>query len=201
MYQHTKRHQFDLKLVVTDRECGAANFARKNDIPLVVLDQATHPDFSAALQRILDINQIDYAYFFFKRLLKGELLQRYRHRLLNFHPSLLPACPGLHGFEDTLKSGAILAGSTVHFIDAGMDTGPQIMQTITPALGVDAAYLRHVIFAQQCAALHHLHRQLRSGVALDRLDISEHSLAQGFYPNIDPAAINLYHTLLDTFRC
>ena len=44
-------------------------------------------------------------------------------QVINFHPSILPACPGMNGFEDTIESGAMHVGSTVHFVDTGIDTG------------------------------------------------------------------------------
>ncbi|MDA1381029.1 formyltransferase family protein [Plesiomonas shigelloides subsp. oncorhynchi] len=71
---------------------------------------------------------------FYTRLLSDVFLKAHPHRVINFHPSILPACPGMDGFGDTLKSGALFIGSTVHFIDEGMDTGKPILQAAFPEI-------------------------------------------------------------------
>lgn len=68
----------------------------------------------------------------YMRLLKGPLLEAYPGRILNVHPALLPAFPGLHAQRQALEYGAKVAGATVHFVDAGMDTGPVILQAAVP---------------------------------------------------------------------
>lgn len=74
--------------------------------------------------------------------------------MINFHPSILPACPGMDGFGDTLKSGALFIGSTVHFIDEGMDTGKPILQAAFPRNpGESITKLRHRVFLQQVISL------------------------------------------------
>ncbi len=64
----------------------------------------------------------------YMRLLGAELVDTYTGRILNIHPSLLPAFPGMHAIERSFQSGAARAGITVHLVDAGMDTGPVIAQ-------------------------------------------------------------------------
>lgn len=68
----------------------------------------------------------------FMRIVKPKLIGAYRHRMVNIHPSLLPAFPGLHAWTQALEYGARVAGCTVHFVDEGTDTGPIIVQRSVP---------------------------------------------------------------------
>ncbi|MFT3991397.1 MAG: phosphoribosylglycinamide formyltransferase [Luteolibacter sp.] len=79
----------------------------------------------------------------FLRLVKAPLLEAYPERILNIHPSLLPAFPGLESWKQALEAGAAEAGCTVHFVDAGMDTGPIILQEAVPILADDTAESLH----------------------------------------------------------
>ena len=194
VYINTLRQQFDLDLVIVDRVCGAVNFASLNQIQLEVFD-AQNPN---ALDQILDKHNIDYLYLFYTRLIPSEVVQKYKGRIINFHPSLLPACPGLSGFEDTIKSGALIAGSTAHYIDEGMDTGPQIIQTYTSTKGVSTAELRHIIFAQQCASLFQIHKKLKMNI--DPLQSSDYELSEGFCPGIDADAMLLFRKIMTLLK-
>jgi phosphoribosylglycinamide formyltransferase-1 len=73
----------------------------------------------------------------FMRLVKAPLLDAFPGRILNIHPSLLPAFPGLHAWEQAVAAGARESGCTVHYVDAGMDTGPVILQQSVPVLPED----------------------------------------------------------------
>jgi phosphoribosylglycinamide formyltransferase-1 len=64
----------------------------------------------------------------FMRLLSPEFVDAYEGRFINLHPSLLPSFPGPHAVRDALLAGASVTGTTVHFVDHGVDTGPVIMQ-------------------------------------------------------------------------
>ncbi len=68
----------------------------------------------------------------YMRLLGHELLERYRGRVINIHPALLPSFPGAHGYEDAWDYGVKVSGCTVHFVDEGCDTGPIILQAVNP---------------------------------------------------------------------
>ncbi len=73
----------------------------------------------------------------YMRLVGTPLLAAYPQRILNIHPALLPSFPGLHGHRDALQYGVKVSGCTVHFVDAGMDTGPVIVQRAVPVLDND----------------------------------------------------------------
>ena len=64
----------------------------------------------------------------FMRIISPEFVKKYKNRIINIHPALLPAFPGLDSQKQALEYGAKYSGCTVHFVDAGMDTGPVIIQ-------------------------------------------------------------------------
>ena len=66
----------------------------------------------------------------FMRIISPEFVKKYKNRIINIHPALLPAFPGLDSQKQALEYGAKYSGCTVHFVDAGMDTGPVIIQAI-----------------------------------------------------------------------
>jgi phosphoribosylglycinamide formyltransferase 1 len=79
----------------------------------------------------------------FMRIIKEGLLDAYPGRVINIHPSLLPAFPGLHAWKQALDYGTKVAGCTVHFVDAGTDTGPIIVQNSVPILDDDTPESLH----------------------------------------------------------
>jgi len=79
----------------------------------------------------------------FMRIIKKRFLAAYAGRILNIHPSLLPAFPGLHAWEQALAYGAKVTGCTVHFVDEGTDTGPVILQRSVPVLDDDTPESLH----------------------------------------------------------
>jgi len=79
----------------------------------------------------------------FMRLVKSALITRFAGRIVNIHPALLPAFPGLQSWKQALDYGAKIAGCTVHFVDEGMDTGPIILQKAVPILDDDTPETLH----------------------------------------------------------
>lgn len=79
----------------------------------------------------------------FLRLVKRPLLDAFPNRILNIHPSLLPAFPGLESWKQALDAGVPETGCTVHLVDEGMDTGPIILQERVPVLTGDTAETLH----------------------------------------------------------
>jgi len=73
----------------------------------------------------------------FMRVLKGEFLRAFEGRIVNIHPSLLPSFPGLEAWKQALDHGVKVTGCTVHFVDAGVDSGPIIGQQTVPVLDHD----------------------------------------------------------------
>src|SRR6187402_724933 len=79
----------------------------------------------------------------FMRILKGEFLRAFANRVVNIHPSLLPAFPGLEAWKQALDYGVKITGCTVHFVDQGIDSGAIIAQTAVPVLDGDTAATVH----------------------------------------------------------
>lgn len=73
---------------------------------------------------------IDYLFVFGKRILKGELLEKYRNKIINFHPAILPSFKGIKAIDQALETDVILLGNTAHFIDENIDEGIMIMQAL-----------------------------------------------------------------------
>lgn len=79
----------------------------------------------------------------FMRLVKRPLLDAFPNRILNIHPSLLPAFPGVEAWKQALEAGVSETGCTVHLVDEGMDTGPVLLQERVPVLPGDTAESLH----------------------------------------------------------
>lgn len=79
----------------------------------------------------------------FMRVLKGDFLRAFPARIVNIHPSLLPAFPGLEAWKQALDYGVKVTGCTVHFVDAGVDSGPIIAQETVPVLADDTPATLH----------------------------------------------------------
>lgn len=118
IYLKEKLEKFDIKFVLFDYNSILVEKERKNI------------ELSNCILEVLKKYEIDYCFSFGDHILKGTLLYEYQNRIINFHPSLLPAYPGLKAIDQAIAGGANLLGNTAHFIDAGMDTGPVIMQSV-----------------------------------------------------------------------
>ena len=129
--------------------------ARRAGIPAQAIDCApfkTKLDGAAEQQVIATLreHQVDTVVLAgFMRMVKPGLLAAFPNRVLNIHPALLPAFPGLAAWKQALDYGARVAGCTVHFVDAGMDTGPIIVQRTVPVLTDDTAESLHARIQEQ----------------------------------------------------
>jgi phosphoribosylglycinamide formyltransferase-1 len=129
-------------VVVADRERAAAlERAASARVPAEFLDPKAYGDreaYDAALLACLERSRVELVCLAgFMRILGVDLVRRLRGRLINIHPSLLPAFPGLHAQRQALDHGVKIAGVTVHFVDEGIDTGPIIAQASVPVLDDD----------------------------------------------------------------
>ena len=124
-------------VVIADRERALAlERAAGAGVPGVFLDPKAYGDreaYDAALLACLDAYGVELVCLAgFMRILGAAFVRRLRGRLINIHPSLLPAFPGLHAQRQALDHGVKVAGVTVHFVDEGVDTGPIIAQASVP---------------------------------------------------------------------
>ncbi len=105
---------------------------------------ASRQDFERELLRVLDEHHVEAVILAgFMRVLTATFTERYPQRILNTHPSLLPAFPGAHAPADALEHGAKISGVTVHFVDATLDGGPIIAQRAVPVEDDDDATSLH----------------------------------------------------------
>lgn len=97
-------------------------------------------DYDKEVIKILDDNKIDLVVLAgFMRLLSPHFIRSYTQKIINIHPSLLPAFPGLDVQEQAITHGAKYSGATVHFVDEGLDSGPIILQSAVPISDTDTA--------------------------------------------------------------
>jgi phosphoribosylglycinamide formyltransferase-1 len=100
----------------------------------------------------------------FMRIVKPKLLEAFPMRVLNIHPAILPAFPGVHSWTQALDYGCKVAGVTVHFVDAGTDSGPIIVQKVVPVMEDDTPETLHVrIQVQEHLAYPEALRHLAAG--------------------------------------
>ncbi|MFN3604792.1 MAG: phosphoribosylglycinamide formyltransferase [Leptonema sp. (in: bacteria)] len=119
--------------LITDREnTGAEKHAKDYQIPVKIISYKNFSDknlFNQILLKEAKSFEPDLILCAgFMRILPKEFIQSFPDRIMNIHPSLLPAFPGLHAQRQALEYGVKISGCTVHFIDEGIDTGPIILQ-------------------------------------------------------------------------
>ncbi len=135
-------------------------FAQDHGIATAVVDHKAHGDrtaFDDALATAIDTQRPDLVVLAgFMRILGAAFVQRYQGRLLNIHPSLLPAFPGLHTHRRALQAGCQAVGATVHFVTPQLDHGPIVMQSVVAVhpgddedtLAARVLATEHVIYPQ-----------------------------------------------------
>ena len=128
--------------VIANRpDAQGLDFARSHGIAAAVVDHRAQPSreaFDAQLAQVVDRFAPDLLLLAgFMRILGPDFVQRYQGRMLNIHPSLLPAFPGLHTHRRALQAGCKLVGATVHFVTPELDHGPIVMQSAVPVLAGD----------------------------------------------------------------
>ena len=140
----------EVAIVLSDVEgAGILSHARERKLPAQFippgkfrnkLDEEAERAFVAALLAA-KVDLIVLAGFM--RVLKGDFLRAFEGRIVNIHPSLLPSFPGLEAWKQALDQGVKVAGCTVHFVDAGVDSGAIIGQQAVPVLDNDTAASLH----------------------------------------------------------
>ena len=133
-------------LCVTDKKnAGGIQYAEQHDVPVLVetLDTAIakedrRQEHEQRIAKQLDEADIDLIVLSgYMRLLSSGFVEKYFPRIVNIHPSLLPAFPGKDAHTDVLASGVRVSGCSIHVVDAGMDTGPILAQRRVPVFSSD----------------------------------------------------------------
>ncbi len=166
----------ELALVLSDvANARILDHARQRNIPArfiepgkfrTKLDEAAEAAFIQALVEA----RVDLVVLAgFMRVLKGGLLRQFEGRIVNIHPSLLPSFPGLEAWKQAFDHGVKVTGCTVHFVDAGVDSGPIIGQQTVPVLDTETPETLHARIQQ---AEHQLYPECVAAIA--RGEISVH---------------------------
>lgn len=130
-----------INVVISNKaDAYALERARNHGINAVFLDPSEYgrDEYDRAILNVLsqyDTDLLLLAGYF--RILGNEIIKAYRNRIMNIHPSLLPAFKGLHAQKQAFEYGVKVAGCTVHFVDEGLDSGPIILQKCVPVLSGD----------------------------------------------------------------
>jgi phosphoribosylglycinamide formyltransferase-1 len=161
-----KLHDAQVAAVISNRpDAGGLALAREQLVATGVVDHRKYDSreaFEAELARVIDMRQPKLVVLAgFMRILTPAFVERYRGRLINIHPSLLPAFPGLHTHQRAIEAGCRFAGATVHQVTQELDFGPILDQAVVPVLPDDtpeslAARVltqEHVIYPRAIAAL------------------------------------------------
>ena len=143
--------------VIANRpDAAGLAFAAAHGIATAVVDHkgyATRDAFDTALATAIDAHQPDLVVLAgFMRILGADFVRRFEGRMLNIHPSLLPAFTGLGTHRRAIQAGCKLAGATVHFVTAELDHGPIVVQAAVPVLpGDDEETLAARVIAREHA--------------------------------------------------
>jgi len=115
--------------------------AKKHGIKAVVVNDREFSDKSSyekEIIKVLESNSVDLVCLAgYMKLISPEFVRHFKGRMMNIHPALLPAFPGLHVQKKALEHGVKYSGATVHFVDEGCDTGPIIIQAVVPVFDND----------------------------------------------------------------
>ncbi len=171
----SERWNARIAAVISNRDDAAGlSFARDRRIATAVVDHrafAARADFDAALAAEVDAHAPDaVALAGFMRILGPAFVQRFAGRLVNIHPSLLPAFPGLHTHRRAIEAGCKVAGASVHLVTADLDHGPIVAQAIVPVLRDDD---EDALSARVLAQEHRLYPLALRWLVDGRLDVRD----------------------------
>jgi phosphoribosylglycinamide formyltransferase 1 len=160
-------------VISNDAKAGGLAAAKKHGIATRVVEHRQHPDrasFDAALRAEIDACNPELIVLAgFMRILTAEFVNHYRGRLINIHPSLLPAFTGLDTHRRALEAGVKVHGCTVHFVTPALDHGPIVIQAAVPVLPDDS---EETLAARVLAEEHRIYPQAVRWFCDDRLAIS-----------------------------
>jgi len=149
-YIKSEKPPFEISIVLSDNpDAFALKRAWKEGIKAMYIPPGKYktflePDVEKKYVEILKENGVQLVCLAgFMRVIKKNFLQSFPDSIINIHPSLLPAFPGLEAWKQALEYGVKFTGCTVHFVEEGVDTGPIIMQAVVPVLPDDTPESLH----------------------------------------------------------
>ena len=161
-----------IRAVISNRpDAKGLEWARSQSLPTQVVDHKAFPTreaFDGALAQAIEELRPDVILLAgFMRILTPEFIARFPRRILNIHPSLLPAFPGLHTHRQALGAGVKLHGCTVHFVTPSLDSGPIVIQAAVPVLAGDT---EETLAGRVLEAEHRIYPQAVRWMVEDRLE-------------------------------
>lgn len=152
-----------IKVLISNKESALGiDYAKENNIPFVILSQKSWEEDAIGILKKHKINLVCLAGFM--KIVSPKLINFMKGWIINIHPSLLPAFPGLNVHERVLSSGFPYSGCTVHWVDEGVDTGPIINQSVVPVLkGDDEARLSSRILKEEHSLYPSVVRKISDG--------------------------------------
>jgi len=174
------RTGLDVKAVISNRpDAPGLAWARSQGLPAIALDHkahATREAFDAELAAAIERLAPDLVLLAgFMRILTPEFIARFPRRILNIHPSLLPAFPGLHTHRRALEAGVKLHGCTVHLVTPELDSGPIVAQAAVPVLRGDT---EETLAARVLEAEHRVYPQVVRWFLEDRVEFLDGDIVQ-----------------------
>lgn len=168
----------EIRVVVSNRaEAYGLSRAEQHGLPTAILSHTGFPSraaFDTALLEVLRDRGVDLVVLAgFMRLLSPVFIRTFPQRIMNIHPGLLPAFPGLHAQRQALECGVRIAGATVHFVDEEMDHGPIITQAAVPVYPDDT---EGTLSARILAQEHRIYPYAIRLFAEGRLEVCGHSV-------------------------
>jgi phosphoribosylglycinamide formyltransferase-1 len=169
------RTGLEVKSVISNRpEAPGLEWARARSLATQVVDHREYGSreaFDAALAAAIERQAPDYVVLAgFMRIFTQGFVERFRNRIVNIHPSLLPAFTGLHTHRRALAEGVKLHGATVHFVTPELDHGPVIIQGAVPVLGDDT---EETLAARVLAVEHRIYPQAVRWLVEDRVRMDD----------------------------
>lgn len=185
-----KKKKMDCKIeyVIADREeAKGIDRAKKEGIPVLVFDRKSIKNISDSIYNTIN-GKVDYIILAgFLSILKGKIVEEFKNKIVNIHPSLIPSfCgPSMYGInvhKKAIEYGVKVSGCTVHFVDEGTDTGPIILQRTVPVLENDTPEtLQNRVLSEEHIALSDALRLIVEGrikidgrkVLISKLEVSK----------------------------
>lgn len=172
-------------VISNDPAAAGLHSAKRQGVETATVDHrayAQREDFDAALAQTIDACRPDLIVLAgFMRILTTAFVERYRGRMLNIHPSLLPAFPGLHTHRQALTAGVRIHGCTVHYVTPQLDHGPIIIQAAVPVLPDDT---ESTLAARVLEQEHRIYPQAVRWLCEDRVTLTPegHVEVRGVHP-------------------
>lgn len=182
----------EIVLIISNNpDAGALERATNAGLPHVCIDHrgfADRQDFDRALVAALQQAGVELVVLAgFMRIISEVFLDAFPQRVINIHPSLLPAFPGLHVHKKALQYGARFSGCTVHFVNSGVDTGPIIVQAVVPILDDDTEESLAARILQQ---EHQIYPRAIQLIAEDRVQINGRRVQTATSASPDSTLVN-----------